>query len=110
MQLYTSKDLSLIDDKIEDIIKKIENKKLEIFEPTKKELVQINNIILEFIKNKKRKIYGGTAQNMLIIAKNPSDAIYDENQIADIDFYSPEPINDLIELCNALYKKNFKYI
>src|SRR5438552_477397 len=108
MQLYDIKDLELIDSQIDKITNKIESKKLEIFEPTKKELMDVNNIILNYIKENKRKIYGGYAQNQLIKLKNPKDVFYQETDVPDIDFYSPDPISDLIKICNNIYKKGYK--
>ena len=37
-----------------------------------------------------------------MIAKNPSLAIYDELDTPDIEFYSPDPLKDLIKLCDML--------
>ncbi|QKF93805.1 polyA polymerase [Fadolivirus algeromassiliense] len=108
MALYTLKDVELVDSKIDDITDKIEKKKLDIFEPTKKELLDANIVVMQFIKDKKRKIYGGYAQNKVIVAKDPKDAFYDEDDLPDIDVYSPEPLKDLVELCNILHSKGFK--
>src|SRR3972149_4964900 len=103
MELLRNSDIKLINEKINDIIEEIEETKLEILDPTKKELIEINNIILNFIKEHKRKIYGGYAQNQVVILKNPKDAFYKENKLPDIDFYSPDPLYDLKELSNRIY-------
>jgi len=110
MELYTQDDVELIKTSIDDIVDDIELKKLEIFEPTRKEIMDINKIVLDYIRDKKRKIYGGYAQNKLIINKNPKDAFYDDSDIPDIDCYSPEPIKDLVALCDELYAKGYKYV
>ena len=65
-------------------------------------------IIKKFIIEKKRKIYGGYALHLLLLEKNKSTIIYEENDIYDIDFYSPEPIIDLKELCDKIYAAGFK--
>lgn len=108
MALYNIKDVELVDSNIDNITDIIEKKKLDIFEPTKKELLDANLVVMQFVKDKKRKIYGGYAQNKVIIAKEPKDKIYDEDELPDIDVYSPEPIKDLVELCNILHSKGFK--
>jgi hypothetical protein len=110
MELYNEKDVELVNDKIDNITEQIEHKKLELFEPTKKELTDINVIILQFVKDNKRKIYGGYAQNKAIVNKDPKDAFYREDSIPDIDIYSPEPIKDLINLCDILCEKGFKHV
>ena len=110
MELYTLRDVELVNSKIDDITDIIEKKKLHIFEPTKKEIMEANEIVMEFIKTHKRKIYGGYAQNKVIVSKNKNDGFYDEDDIPDIDVYSSEPIKDLVELCNILKSKGFKNV
>ena len=68
------------------------------------------NIVLNFIKRKKRKIYGGLAINKAIIKKSPKDKIYNKNDTPDYDFYSPDYFEDIVELCNELYKSGIKYV
>jgi len=90
------------------IMKKVEKKKLMEMEPTLEEITKVHEIIIDFIKTNKRKVYGGYALNKLLIAKNPSLAIYDETDTPDIEFYSPEALGDLIKLCDILHKEGFK--
>lgn len=106
--MYSETDLEIIDQKLDDIIDGIEEKKLEIFEPTKKEVMAAYEIVLDFIKEKKRKVYGGFAQNKAVVAKEPKDTFYKETAIPDIDYYSPEPLQDVKELADRLHKAGFK--
>ncbi len=81
------------------------------YEPTIGEYKQVMDCILEFIKIKKRIIYGGYAQNQLIKIKNENDTFYKDIDTPDVEFYSFEPIKDIIDLCDFLYeKKKFKFI
>ncbi len=80
------------------------------YEPTLTESKSVYNYILEFIKSRKRIIYGGWAQNELIKSKNKDETFYKEIDIADIEFYSYEPIKDAVELGDFLKSKNLKYI
>lgn len=80
------------------------------YEPTLDESRNVYKELLNFIKNKKRIIYGGYAQNSLILMKNKNEGFYKEIDTPDIEFYSYEPVIDLIELCDYLKTKNFKYI
>lgn len=91
-------------------MKKIGKKKLEEMEPTIDEITKVNDIIINYIKKNKRKVYGGYAQNKLLVAKNPSLAIYDELDTPDIEFYSPDPLGDLTKLCDKLAKEGFKNV
>ncbi len=110
MQLYTAKDIELAKEKLGDIVEAIDKKKLDIFEPTKKEILSASQIVLDFVKENKRKIYGGTAQNALVAHKNKDDAFYGEDVLPDIDFYSPDPIGDMKKIANILYDKGYKFV
>ena len=80
------------------------------YEPTISEYKEVRNHILEYIKINKKIIYGGYAQNKLIEVKDENDIFYKETDTPDIEFYSYDPVNDLVELCNFLYEKKMKYI
>ena len=101
----------LFDNNIDKIMENAKNIKDKILEPTMDEKIAIYNIVMQFIKDKKRKIYGGFALNKLLIDKNKDDAIYDDKlDEPDIDFYSPEPIKDMIEICNIIHSAGYKQI
>ncbi|ARF09786.1 hypothetical protein Indivirus_3_35 [Indivirus ILV1] len=106
--MYSLQDIELVNEKIDDIIEGIEEKKLDIFEPTKKEVMAAYEVVLEYIKEKKRKVYGGYSQNKAVVAKEPKDTFYKETAIPDIDYYSPEPLLDVKNLCDKLYAAGFK--
>lgn len=111
MELISKKDVELLDDKYaKDIMKQALKKQIEIIEPHEEEIKKISSIIINFLKDRKRKIYGGYALNLLIKEKNSADAIYTDEDIPDIDFYSPEPINDLVQLSNIIYKSGFNNV
>ncbi|AYV85792.1 MAG: polyA polymerase catalitic subunit [Satyrvirus sp.] len=97
-------------EKMPDIIKDAEKKAGEVLEPTIYERREVMDIIKDYIRKKKRKVYGGTALNETLKQVNPDDAIYDENFFSDIEFYSPTPVPDLVELTNILYEKKYKYV
>jgi hypothetical protein len=108
--MYREEDLKAILDNIDKITDKAKDKKLETLDPKRKEIHEIYKIIKEFIKKKNRIIYGGYAQNALIKKKKLDDMFYKEVDMPDIEFYSPEPIKDLFELCDILYKKNYPHV
>ncbi len=83
---------------------------MKTYEPTIDEMNSVYEDIKKFIINKKRIVYGGYAQNALIKEKNKNDVFYKETDMADIEFYSPDPVGDTIDLCDYLHKKNYKYI
>ena len=79
-------------------------------EPTIDEINKVYNIIKQYIRDNNLIVYGGWAQNALIKSKNKNDAFYSEAETPDIEFYSTEPLKDLINLCDLLHKKEFKYV
>jgi hypothetical protein len=107
MEIYTNTDIKLLEQNIDEIHDKIQNIKYEIFDPTKTEMDQILNIVLDYVKKKKRKIYGGTAHNEIIKNINKEDSFYKNSDIPDIDIYSYEPIIDIMKVANILAEKGF---
>lgn len=110
MELYRDIDIQAITDKLDQIIEDANNIKKKTLEPTIDECLEIKEVIKDFIMKKKRIIYGGTAYNELIKLKNKEDAIYKENDCKDIEFYTPKPIEDGMELANILHDKKYKYV
>uniref|UniRef100_A0A6C0H1C9 Uncharacterized protein n=1 Tax=viral metagenome TaxID=1070528 RepID=A0A6C0H1C9_9ZZZZ len=110
IELYTQYDIDVIGDNIDILMKEADKIKQTEYEPT---ITEFNNVVKDveiFIKKKNRIVYGGTALNRLIASKNPKDAFYKEYDRPDIEFYSPEPLQDVKELCDYLYSKNYKYV
>jgi hypothetical protein len=110
MSLYVKDDINLLAKHIDEINEKIERKQLEMYEPNDKERKEITALILDFVKSNKRKIYGGFALNNLIMDKDKKEGFYKDYQTPDVDFYSPTPIEDLINLCNILHKAGYKRV
>jgi hypothetical protein len=110
MSLYKPKDVELLLEKWDSIMSDVEQQKLKLLEPTLEEMKEVHAIILSFLKTTKRKLYGGFALNLLVKSQNENDAIYKPDKIPDIDFYSPEPLIDLIKLCNILHEKGYKSV
>ena len=116
--MYRPEDISKINQSIEKIKEDAQMEYKKFNEPTLDESSKICHEIIDFIKRKDRVVYGGYAQNLLIMSKNKDDTFYKEingafynwPDIADIEFYSPTPIQDLIELTEELYKKKFNHI
>lgn len=107
---YTEDDYEKVLIKLPDIIKEAERKSAEVLEPTIVEKREVLAFIKNFIRKKHRKVYGGTAQDECIKSVNKADAIYDEYNFSDVEFYSPNPVPDMVELCNELYKKGYKHV
>jgi hypothetical protein len=116
--MYRSEDI----EKIQNNIDTIKTKAIEIYKknnpPTFQENAKVYNIIKNYIIQNKNIVYGGLAQHLLIKKMNFNDGIYKEldgayykwPDLADIEFYSPKPLEDVIKLTDELYKNKFEYI
>jgi len=110
INLYRTADIQAITDNLDKIIDESLEIKNSILEPTMSEYNSAMEIIKEYISKKGRIVYGGKSYNQLIGTKEPKDQIYGPNDMKDIEFYSFEPINDMVELCNIFQDKNFKFV
>jgi hypothetical protein len=110
MPLYNTKDIEHIKEEMPIVKDEIQKIKLDTYDPTLKEINHVNLLIHEFIKKKKRIVYGGYAQNLLIKINNKDDQFYSELDTPDVEFYSPKPVEDLMELCDFLHNKGIKRI
>lgn len=112
MELYNDSDLELFKRNIGDVIKKLDDYVAENYAPTKKEKREVQKIILDYAKENKRKMYGGYGLHLAIKSKNISGSFYSDDELysKDIDLYSPEPLKDLVELCDRLHKAGFKNV
>lgn len=108
--MYKQNDIELIKSNMLSIKDEAMRYKLDILEPKMSEFKEVYAIILEYIKKHKKVVYGGYAQNKLIEVKNKHDVFYKDIDLADIEFYSYEPLKDVIEISDILHSKGFKYI
>lgn len=112
MSIYSENDSKLLDEKIDDILREADEISSKMVDPTKDKVREMFSIVKSFVIEKRRKIYGGFALNKLIGSISPQDKFYDDDNVDswDIDFYSPEPIEDAKEISNRLYKNGFRHV
>lgn len=108
--MLRDEDIVAIKTTLDDLTKKSDIIRLKKYEPTLNQIDQIYQEIYDYSKKNKLIIYGGWAQNKLIINKNKDDGFYNELSLADIEFYSYEPIKLGMDLAKLLYKKGYPYI
>lgn len=110
--LYSKDDMNIIEENIDKIIENARRVTIKKLEPTINEYYAVIDIIKKYISKNNRVIYGGFGWNELLIKKNPDDRVYtkDKIEMPDIEFYSPEPVVDLVNLCNELHNKEFKFV
>jgi hypothetical protein len=78
--------------------------------PSVKELEKYKKVVFDFIKRKKRLLYGGLAMHFILETEKYEKKLYDSDREYDYDFYTPDPIADSIELSNELYDKGFPFV
>jgi len=114
LKFYSDSDLQLIHDNIDQIEMAATKQGYKILDPNNDEHGKVNNIIFEYIKEKKRIVYGGTAYHAIIEHyrkdKNSKNKIYPDWERYDVEFYTPNPIADLVAICNRLYNAKIKYV
>lgn len=114
LTFYSDNDLEQINDNIDHIEADSLKTGYRLLDPNNEEYDKVRNIILNFIKQQGRVVYGGSAYHN-IIQKYRRDIdsekrIYPEWERYDIEFYSPTPIRDLIMICNKLNDEGIKYV
>jgi hypothetical protein len=109
--MYQEKDYNYIIKNLSDL----EEKAQMVFNdnyavPSVEEMTQVYGIIKNYIRDNNLIVYGGYAQNSLIKVKNEKDAFYKPYENPDIEFYSYEPLKDLINICDILHKEGYENI
>ncbi|RZD42126.1 MAG: hypothetical protein CXT73_03765 [Methanobacteriota archaeon] len=97
---FEEKELKILRNAVDDITSKQGKKVMN-----SPEVIDIIEIVEEFLRSTKRICYGGTAINNLL-PKN--DQFYNkEIELPDYDFYSPKPLKDATDLADIYYKKGY---
>ena len=107
--IYNPSDAAVLGARVEQMMAEAEDLKANHVAPTKKERYAIFLTVLELVRTRGRKIYGGHALNAALMQKNIRP-IYTGLAGEDVEFYSPDPIADIKELCDRLYVNNHRYV
>jgi hypothetical protein len=112
MSLYKESDKNALIEKLDLIMKDVDDINAKRIRPTVEQLWEMIYIVRDFVIEKKRKVYGGFALNKLIESIEPKDKFYQDDDVKswDIDFYSPTPIDDAKEIAKRLHAKGFCHI
>lgn len=105
--IYNSSDVDMLYENFAELNENVKKLKSTLYKPDLDEKKKIQQIILTYIKEKKKKIYGGYALDKLLMNKNYK-SFYKPYEIPDIDFYSIDPNTDIIELCNIFHDLGYK--
>ena len=110
MDIIRQKDIEVIKDNMENILYDSKKYIKNNFDVKIQEYTTVFNIILNYIKDNKKIIYGGFAIDTLIKYKNKDDIIYDDYDYKDIEIYTFEPLVDLKNICDLLHKKGYNNV
>ena len=118
IKMYRTKDMNIIMESLDKIKDEAAMEYKKYYEPTIDEISRCYNDIKQWIAKNKRIAYGGFSQNLLLTKKNKDEsfykiidgAYYNWPDIADIEFYSPTPVEDVISLTEYLFEKGYKHI
>jgi hypothetical protein len=112
--LFTDTDADRVRAAVPAIMRDAEVARVRSVRPTLEDRVDITDTIMSFARERRRKVYGGRALNDAIAEVSPTHAFYADPPSAedpppDIEFYSPDPIKDVQELCDELGKR-YEYV
>jgi hypothetical protein len=110
MDIIKDTDLELFHKNIEKIQSQVKDKVFKLIKPTGDEKLEVVYKVIQFVKNKKRKIYGSYSHNAIIEHRSKDAGFLSSNEIPDIDFYSPEPLKDLYDICNMFHAQGYNNV
>jgi hypothetical protein len=107
---YDSEEEKLLYENLNKICTERRILELAKVDPKREEKERVSATILKFIKDKERIIYGGQSYHVLITEKSKKDFIYTDLDYPDVEFYTPQMKQDIIELCQILKDEGFQDI
>lgn len=115
MDIFDERSIKIFDEKVEPIVeeaKKTADEKFAKYEVSREEKEKVLKIVVDHIKKNKLKLYGGYAQHMALrsASDDPDACIYSDAELEfpDLDFYSPDPLQTLFDLCNEIYQAGYE--
>jgi hypothetical protein len=102
-QSFQEKELAILRSAVDNIEKKTGYSLLN--NPSIKTII---DIVEQFLRDRKRICYGGTAINNILPLE---DQFYDKKvELPDYDFYSPDPLKDAKDLADIYYSKGYEEV
>lgn len=116
--IYTPEQESSLLKKIPAMMQEAETLRDLYVAPNLHQRHSIASMIWAHIHKFQRKVYGGHALSAALSVVSPETSlkIYDHpslwstSSFPDIDFYSPDPISDVIDICKRLYASGMSYV
>jgi hypothetical protein len=111
--LLTPKDEAVVQSAMPGILRSAEYLKATHVAPDVRQRHAVTSTVLQFIVERRRKVYGGYALNTFVEHVSPGAAFYTPETTLvppDIEFYSPDPLADVVELCDRLHAQGHEYV
>ena len=115
MLLYTHEQADALLKEVPAMMRDSERLRDSFVAPTLLQRFAISREIWAYILKMQRKVYGGHALSSALSCISSLE-IYDHpsrwttSTFPDIDFYSPNPIHDVVEICKRLYASGMSYV
>lgn len=109
-KLFKKTDIKELDTNLPYIIENAKIRKIENDPERLQIYIKTIKLIKNYILKNRRIVYGGYAMNYLLI-KTGHQGIYDPRfSMADIEFYSNNPIQDVKNICDILHNNGIKEV
>ena len=109
-RLYTSADEAALAAEVPALMREAEAMRRSCVAPVDDQRRAVSALIFDYVRARGRKVYGGHALNDALIDASPADAFYPPGAVADVEFYSPDPVVDVVDLCNRLLAAGHRYV
>ncbi len=109
MELFDTRESAAIEAAIPAMTKYADDLNAEHVAPTRNQQKRATAIVWEVISRRERVIYGGHSLNMALVDLG-RPAIYVEAESPDVEFYSPDPLADIREICDRLFAAGHDHV
>ena len=112
MQLYSRPDEAAMTAAIPRLMAEAAELRLARVAPTADQRREVAAVVWDLVRRRGRKVYGGHALNAALLRAAPDEAIYGREAAGnhDIEFYSPDPVADVYELCDRLFGAGHRFV
>jgi hypothetical protein len=109
--MYAKRDFAGLVSILPTVVERAKELQGQLMVPRTPERVRVSEIIDDFLRSRKRIVYGGRALHAHLKNAGSSELFYgDDPSDNDIEFYSYRAMDDVVELCKALHKEGVPHV
>lgn len=101
--MYTASQAATLVQSLPEVMRAAEEARMLRVSPTVSDRSRALEVVKSVMRARHRKVYGGFAINEQLRRAGVTTTPGDDVDVPDIEFYTPDPVSDLIALCTALY-------